>query len=60
MRGHAPPAFFLKGAIALVVLFLVTLAMEPAPAVDALRALIGVGLAIVIGKLILRHYGKRS
>jgi hypothetical protein len=39
------------------VLFLVTLAMEPRPEVYALRAMIGVGLAIIALKVVLRRYG---
>jgi hypothetical protein len=57
MREHLQPAsFFLKGVIALVVLFLVTLTMAPAPEVNALRALIAVGIVIAGGKMLLRHY----
>jgi hypothetical protein len=57
MRGHVQPTrFFLKGSIALVVLFLVTLMLAPAPEVNALRAFIAVGLVITVGKMLLRHY----
>ena len=57
MRGHVQPMrFYLKGAIALVVLFLMTLIMAPAPEVNALRAFIAVGLLITGGKMLLRHY----
>jgi hypothetical protein len=52
-----PPSFFLKGLAGLAVLFLLTLLMEPAPIVDALRAFIGVGAAIVVLKMVLRHFG---
>jgi hypothetical protein len=51
-----PITFFIKGVAALVVLFLVTLLMAPRPEVSALRAMIGVGLAIVAGKGVLRRY----
>jgi hypothetical protein len=53
---RAPTTFFLKGIAALVVLLLVTLLMAPRPEVTGLRALIGVGLAIVVGKAAFRHY----
>jgi uncharacterized membrane protein YfcA len=49
-------SFFVKGAVALIILFLVTLLMTPAPQVNALRALIVVGLAIVGVKMVFRHY----
>jgi hypothetical protein len=55
-RGSQPTSFFVKGAIALIILFLVTLMMAPAPEVNALRALILVGLGIVGVKMIFRHY----
>jgi hypothetical protein len=55
-RGSQPPIFFLNGAIALVVLFLVTLTQEPSAALNAVRALIAVGLVITLGKMILRYY----
>ncbi len=51
------PSFFLNGLAALFVLFLLTLLMEPAPIVDALRAFIGVGAVIVVLKMVLRHFG---
>jgi hypothetical protein len=50
-----PMRFFVKGAAALVALFLVTLLMRPAPEVRALRAFIGVGLVTVIFKMVLRY-----
>jgi hypothetical protein len=56
MSERAPTTFFLKGIAALVVLLVVTLFMAPRPEVSALRALIGVGLAIVVGKMAMRHY----
>jgi hypothetical protein len=49
-------SFFVKGAVALIILFVVTLMMTPAPEVNALRALIIVGLAIVGVKMVFRHY----
>jgi hypothetical protein len=51
-----PLGFFLKGAGALVVLGIVTMLMEPRPEVDALRAMIAVGLVLIAAKVILRHY----
>jgi hypothetical protein len=56
MRERAPVRFFVKAMAALAVLFLVTLMMAPRPEVTALRAMIAVGLAIVDGKMVLRHY----
>ena len=56
MHTRAPLSFFLKGLTALIVLFLVTLIMEPRAEVTALRAMIAVGTAIVVGKIVLRHY----
>jgi len=50
------PIFFLNGAIALVLLFLVTLTQPPSAPLNAVRALIGVGLVITVGKMILRYY----
>jgi hypothetical protein len=55
-RGSQPMSFFVKGAVALIILFLVTLMMTPAPEVNALRALIIVGLGIVGVKMVFRHY----
>ena len=40
-----------------MVLFLVTLKMEPRPEVNAVRAMIGIGLAIIALKVLLRRYG---
>ena len=48
--------FYLKGILALVILFLVTLMMVSAPEVNALRAMIVGGLAIVAGKMIVVRY----
>jgi len=48
-----PTRFFLKGALALGVLFLATLLMAPAPEVNALRAFIAVGLVISVVKMLL-------
>jgi hypothetical protein len=57
VRGHMQPMrFYLKGILALVILFLVTLMMAAAPEVNALRAMIVGGLVIVGGKMIaVRH-----
>ena len=51
-----PMRFYLKGILALVILFLVTLMMVSAPEVNALRAMIVGGLAIVAGKMIVVRY----
>jgi hypothetical protein len=51
-----PLSFFLKGAAALALLLLVTMTMESRPEVNALRAMIGVGIAIIGLKVVLRHY----
>jgi hypothetical protein len=56
MHEPASLRFFLKGLVALVILFLVTLLMAPRPEVTALRAMIAVGFAIVVGKMLLRHF----
>jgi hypothetical protein len=54
-RELQPPSFFLNGAIALVLLFVVTLTQPPSAPLTAVRALIGVGLVITVGKMILRY-----
>jgi len=51
-----PLSFFLKGAAALAVLFVVTVMMEARPEVYALRASIFVGLGVIGLKVVLRHY----
>jgi hypothetical protein len=56
MDARPSASFFVRGLIALVILFLVTLIMAPRPEVTALRALIAVGCVIVGGKMVLRHY----
>ena len=56
-KSTTPVSFFLKGLAALAALFLVTLFMAPRPEVNILRAMIGVGMALVCGKLVLRRYG---
>ena len=56
MQTRTPLSFFFKGIAVLVILFLVTFLMEPRPEVNAVRALIGVGLAIVVAKIVLRHH----
>ncbi len=48
--------FYLKGILALVILFLVTLMMVSAPEVNALRAMIVGGLVIVAGKMIVARH----
>jgi hypothetical protein len=48
--------FFVKGVFALVILLSVTLLMEPAPEVLAVRAMIVVGLLIIVVKMVLRRY----
>ena len=57
MSERAPLSFFLKGLAALAVLFLVTLLMAPRPEVTALQGMIGFGAAVVIAKIVLRHFG---
>jgi hypothetical protein len=52
-----PIRFFVNGAAALVLLFLVTLKMEPRPEVYAVRGMIGVGIGLIGLKLVLRRYG---
>jgi hypothetical protein len=49
-------SFFLKGGAALIVLLLATLMMAPAPAVNALRGFIILGLAITGVKMIFRRH----
>ena len=51
-----PLSFFLKGAGALALLFVVTLMMEPRPEVYALRASILFGLGVISLKVVLRRY----
>ena len=48
--------FYLQSALALVLLYLVTLTMPTEPAVTAIRAGIGFGLALAGVKMVLRHY----
>jgi|KBSMisStaDraftv2_1062788.scaffolds.fasta_scaffold8277549_1 hypothetical protein len=55
-QQRQPPTFFMNGAIALVLLFLVTLTQAPSAALTALRALIVVGLVITVGKMVFRYY----
>ena len=58
MTGPPPGIwFFLNGAIALLLLLLVTFLMAPDPSVNALRGLIIAGLVIVGIKLVLRRRG---
>ena len=51
-----PTRFYLKGILALIILFLVTLMMVSAPEVNALRGMIVGGLVIVAGKMIVVRY----
>jgi hypothetical protein len=51
-----PMRFYLKGIVALVILFLVTLMMAAAPEVNALRAMIVGGIVIVAGKMLVVRY----
>jgi len=55
-RHPQPVRFFVKGVIALLILFSVTLLMQPAPEVLAVRAMIVVGLLVIIVKMVLRRY----
>jgi hypothetical protein len=55
-RPPQPVRFFVKGMVALVILLSVTLLMDPAPQVLAVRAMIVVGLLIVVVKMVLRRY----
>ena len=55
-RQPQSASFFAKGVVALLILLSVTLLMEPAPEVLAVRAMIVVGLLIIALKLVLRHY----
>ena len=57
MRRTRPPlGFFLKGLAGLVILFGVTFLMTPSPELTALRAFIGVGVALVCVKMLFRHF----
>ena len=57
MNRQPPPVrFFVKGVVALVILLSVTLLMEPAPEVLAVRAMIVVGLLVIVAKMVLRRY----
>jgi hypothetical protein len=51
--------FYLRGILALVILFLVTLMMATAPQVNALRAMIAGGIVIVSGKTLMVRYNVR-
>jgi|HubBroStandDraft_4_1064222.scaffolds.fasta_scaffold1415135_2 hypothetical protein len=48
--------FYLGSALALLLLYLLTLPMEPSQAVTGVRAGIGFGLALAGVKIVLRHY----
>ena len=57
MSGKGQPiTFYINGIIALGLLFLLTLMMAPAPEVNYLRAMIGVGLGVVVLKMFIRQY----
>jgi len=57
MERQPPSAlFFVKGVVALLILLSVTLFMQPAPEVLAVRAMIVVGLLVIALKLVLRRY----
>ena len=57
MSGTEQPArFYVNGIIALALLFSLTLMMAPAPAVNYVRAMIGVGLVVILLKMIVRRY----
>ena len=56
MDRRPPFGFFLKGLAGLVILFGVTFLMTPRPELTALRAFIGVGIALVCAKMLLRHF----
>jgi hypothetical protein len=51
-----PITFYINGIIALALLFGLTLLMKPSPEVRYLQALIGVGFAIVVLKMLIRQY----
>jgi hypothetical protein len=51
-----PLKFYFNGLIALALLFLLTLTMAPAPEVNYLRAMIAVGVGIVVLKMFIRRY----
>src|SRR5438105_3734998 len=51
-----PLSFFMKGAGALAVLFLITLTMNPRPEVSAVRAGILFGLGLIAVKVVLRRF----
>ena len=58
MPNHRPSIiFFVNGAAALIVLYLVTRKMDPRPELSVVRAMIGVGLGIIALKVLLRYYG---
>ena len=55
-RQRQPALFFIKGAVALLILLSVTLLMQPAPEVLAVRGMIAVGLLVIALKMVLRRY----
>lgn len=56
MHERPPLSFFVKGLVGLVILLGVTLFMTPRPELTALRAFIGVGIALVCAKMLFRHF----
>lgn len=55
-RQSPPVRFFVKGIVALLILLSVTLLMEPAPEVLAVRGMILVGLLVIAVKMVLQRY----
>ena len=56
MHQRPPVSFFLKGLAGLVILLGLTLFITPRPELTALQAFIGVGIALVCAKMLLRHF----
>ena len=54
--GSCRMRFYLQSAFALALLFMMTLLMDPSPAVTAVRAGIVFGLVLAGVKMLLRHY----
>ena len=57
MVERTPLSFFLKGLAALAILFLLTLLMAPRPELRAVQGMIAFGAAVVVMKIVLRHFG---
>ena len=51
-----PIRFYVNGIIALALLFMLTLVMTPAPEVNYVRAMIGVGFGVILLKMVVRQY----